>query len=70
MTGNRSQLSQPGVAVEKLMRRKLGEKTLRYEALQTTISVLVDIFYIPNLAVLTKPGFFNTHRRLHSSSLG
>jgi hypothetical protein len=30
--------------VEKLPRRKIAEKILRWEALQTTISVFVDIF--------------------------
>jgi hypothetical protein len=32
------------MGVEKLPRRKIAEKTLRWEALQTTISVFVDIF--------------------------
>ena len=42
------------------------KKTLQEEALQTTVSVLEDIFYLQNPAILTKQEFFNSHRRLHS----
>jgi hypothetical protein len=38
---------QPGVGVEKLDLSKLVEKTLRQEALQTTLSVRVDIILSP-----------------------
>jgi hypothetical protein len=61
-------LTYPGVAVEKLTHRKMVEKTLRWEALQTTISVLVDIFYLQNSGHFDKTGVFHSHRRYHSST--
>jgi hypothetical protein len=45
------------VVVEKLIHRKI-EKPLQQEALQTTISVLVDIFYLPNSGYFDKTGVF------------
>jgi hypothetical protein len=50
------------VAVEKLNLSKLAEKTLRQEALQTTIFVLVDIFYPPNSGCFDKTGVFQQPR--------
>jgi hypothetical protein len=35
--------------------------TLRYDALQTTFSVFIDIFYPPIFVVLRRRDFFNTH---------
>jgi hypothetical protein len=52
------QLSQTGVAVEKLTRRKMAEKTLHYEALQTTFSIFLDIFYPPNFGCFGENGVF------------
>jgi hypothetical protein len=49
------------VAVEKLVSAKCSEKILRQEALQTTFSVFLDIFYTQILAALRKTDFFNTH---------
>jgi hypothetical protein len=50
------------VAVEKLTRQKMVEKTLQLEALQTTIFVLVDIFYLPNSGHFDKTGVFQQPR--------
>jgi len=52
------------VAVEKLTHRKIAEKTLQEEALQTTISVLADIFYLPNSSYFDKTGVFQQPRLL------
>jgi len=46
------------VAVEKLTHRKIVEKTLQQEALRTAISVLLDIFYVPNFSYFGKTGVF------------
>jgi len=46
------------VGVEKLDLRKMVGKTLRQDALQTTISVLVDIFYPPDFGCFEKKGLF------------
>jgi hypothetical protein len=46
------------VAVEKLPRPKMVKTTLQWEALQTTISVLVDIFYFPNSGYFDETGVF------------
>src|ERR1039458_7717117 len=56
------QLSQTGVAVEKLTRRKMAEKTLHYEALQTTFSIFLDIFYPPNFGCFGENGVFQQPR--------
>jgi hypothetical protein len=53
-----SPLLQSGVAVEKLDLSKLLEKTLRWEALQTTFLVFLDIFYLPNCRCFEKNGVF------------
>jgi hypothetical protein len=47
--------------VEKVIRPKIVEKTLQYEAPQSTISVLVAIFYLKISAGLRKSNFFITH---------
>jgi hypothetical protein len=46
------------VAVEKVTHQKMAEKTLRYDALQTTFSIRVDIFYPPNFGCFEKNGLF------------
>jgi hypothetical protein len=46
------------VAVEKLDLSKLVEETLRYEALQTTFLIFLDIFYPPNCCCFEKNGVF------------
>ena len=52
----------PSLSVEKLTHRKMVDETLQSEALQTTISVLVDIFvWLPIPAILTKQEFFDGH---------
>jgi hypothetical protein len=50
------------VAVEKLSSGKCSEKTLRQDALQTTFSVRVDIFYPPNFGCFEKNGLFQQPR--------
>jgi hypothetical protein len=55
-------LAKNPLAVEKLDLSKLVEKTLRYESLQTTFWVFLDILYPQISAVLTKMEFFNSHR--------
>jgi hypothetical protein len=47
-----------GVAVEKLDLSKLVEETLRYEALQTTFLIFLDIFYPSNCCCFEKNGVF------------
>jgi hypothetical protein len=54
------------VGVEKLFPAKFAKIKSRQDALQTTFSVFLDIFYPPISAILKKMEFFNTHRRLHS----
>jgi hypothetical protein len=49
------------VGVEKLFPAKIAKIKSRQDALQTTFSVFLDIFYPPNLAILRKMDFFNTH---------
>jgi hypothetical protein len=56
------QLALSGVAVEKLLPWKMLEKTLRYDAPQTTFSILLYIFYPQFFAFLEKMEFFNSHR--------
>ena len=48
------------MAVEKLDLTKLGEKPLRWDAIQTTFSIRVDIFYPDISAILAKREFFNS----------
>jgi hypothetical protein len=47
-----------GVAVEKLVASKFAKIESRQDALQTTFSVFLDIFYALNLAVLDEKGVF------------
>jgi len=47
-----------GVAVEKLFPPKSAKIKSRQDALQTTFSVLVDIFYPPNSGCFEKKGLF------------
>jgi hypothetical protein len=47
-----------GVAVEKLIAPKFAKIESRQNALQTTFSVFLDIFYPLNLAVLDEKGVF------------
>jgi hypothetical protein len=56
------------VGVEKLDLSKLVEKTLRWEALQTTFSIFLDILYPPNFRRLAKNGVFQ-HPRLVSATI-
>jgi hypothetical protein len=51
-----------GVAVEKLLPAKYAKIKSRQDALQTTLSVFLDIFYLQFFVVLKKMEFFNTHR--------
>jgi hypothetical protein len=53
-------------AVEKLLPAKFAKIKLLHDALQTTFSVFVDIFYPPNLGYLEETDFFNP--RLITSS--
>jgi hypothetical protein len=46
------------VGVEQVTHQKTVEKTFRYDALQTTISVSVDIFYPQNFSSFQKKGLF------------
>jgi hypothetical protein len=52
------------VGVEKLDLSKLAEKTLRQEALQTTFSIFLDIFYPPNFRCFQKNGVFQQPQAL------
>jgi hypothetical protein len=52
------QLVKSPVAVEKLNHQEMAEKTLHWEALQTTFSVWVDIFYPPTFGCFEKNGVF------------
>ena len=55
--------------VEKLFPAKFAKTKSRQDALQTTFSVFLDIFYPPNFGYLKKMEFFNTHRRFRSLTL-
>jgi hypothetical protein len=46
------------VAVEKLVAPKFAKIKSRQDALQTTFSLFLDIFYPPNLAVWDEKGVF------------
>jgi hypothetical protein len=46
------------LAVEKLTHQKMPGKTLQQEALQTTFSFFVDIFYPPNFRCFEENGLF------------
>jgi hypothetical protein len=46
------------VAVEKLVAAKFAKIKSRQDALQTTFSFFLDIFYLPNLAVWDEKGVF------------
>jgi hypothetical protein len=50
------------VAVEKLVAPKFAKIESRQDALQTTFSVFLDIFYALNLAVLDEKGVFQQPR--------
>jgi hypothetical protein len=50
------------VAVEKLVAPKFAKTKSRQDALQTTFSVFLDIFYLPNLAVWDEKGVFQQPR--------
>jgi hypothetical protein len=52
------------VAVEKLVAPKFAKIKSRQDALQTTFSVFLDIFYPPNLAVWDEKGVFQQPRLL------
>jgi hypothetical protein len=53
-----SQLLLTGVAVEKLLLAKFAKIKSRWDALQTTFSVFLDIFYPPNLGCFEENGLF------------
>ena len=46
------------VTVEKLLRAKFAKIELHQDALQTTFSVFLDIFYPPNFGCFAKNGVF------------
>jgi hypothetical protein len=50
------------VGVEQLTHQKMAGKTLRQDALQTTFSVFLDIFYPPNFRYFEKNGLFQQPR--------
>jgi hypothetical protein len=50
------------VAVEKLVAPKFAKMKSRQDALQTTFSLFLDIFYPPNLAVWDEKGVFQQPR--------
>jgi hypothetical protein len=52
------QLSLTGVAVEKLPPAKFAKIKLHQDALQTTFSVFLDIFYPPNFRCFDENGVF------------
>jgi len=58
------------VAVEKLDLSKLVEETLRYEALQTTFLIFLDIFYPPNCCCFEKNGVFQQPRLVTTVNAG
>jgi hypothetical protein len=58
------------VAVEKLLPAKFAKIKLHQDALQTTFSVFLDIFYPQNFGYFDKREFFNSHSRLHSMTSG
>jgi hypothetical protein len=51
------------VAVEKLLSAKFAKTKSRQDALQTTFSVFLDIFYPPNFGCFEENGLFQ-HPRL------
>ena len=53
-----SQLVKNCVAVEKLFPAKFAKIKLRQDALQTTFSVFLDIFYPPNFRCFDENGVF------------
>jgi len=57
------------VGVEKLDLSKTVKKTLRLDALQTMISVLVDIFYPPKFGCFEENGLFQHPRLLTTVTL-
>jgi len=52
------------LGVEKLLSAKFAKIESRQDALQTTFSVLLDIFYPHFWPILRKMDFFNTHAYL------
>jgi hypothetical protein len=50
------------VAVEKLFPMKFAKITLHQDALQTTFSVFLDIFYPPNFCCFDENGVFQQPR--------
>ena len=50
------------MAVEKLLPWKMLEKTLRYDAPQTTFSIFLDLFYPPNFRFFGENGVFQQPR--------
>jgi hypothetical protein len=54
------------VAVEKLFRAKFAKIKLRQDALQTTFSIFLDIFYPPNFRCFEENGVFQ-HPRLFTT---
>ena len=56
--GNYCQLLQPGVAVEKVFPARFAKIKSRQEALRTTFSVFLDIFYPPIFRRFGENGLF------------
>jgi hypothetical protein len=48
------------VALEKLTQGEIADKTLRWEVLQTRISVLAGIFYLSTFGCFDKTEVFST----------
>jgi hypothetical protein len=57
------------VGVEKLLPAKFAKIKSRQEALQTTFSIFLDIFYPPNLGCFEENGLFQQPRDFASDSL-
>jgi hypothetical protein len=59
-------MSAIAVAVEKLLPPKFAKLKSRQEALQTTFSVFLDIFYPPTFLYFDENGLFQQPQTLHS----
>ena len=58
-----------GVAVEKLLRAKFAKIKLPQDALQTTFSIFLDIFYPPNFRCFEKNGVFQQPRLITTGTV-
>ena len=60
------QLLLTGVAVEKLFPAKFAKTKLHQDALETTFSVFLDIFYPPNFRCFDENGVFQQPQAVYT----